>query len=88
MPFGNYGDFATNDEIVDFNKGLLRLLKKYNISKPKGRLITEEMLNITKNYLERVNELSTVTDDSKRILGAAVGKARQKLEYFLIAPSS
>ena len=83
MPFGNYGDFASNDEMVDFNKGLVRLLKKYNISKQKGRVMTEELMALTKDYINRVNELTTVTDDSKKVLKTAVDKVRTQLEYFL-----
>jgi len=88
MPFGNYGEFATNEEMVDFNNGLLRLLKKYNISKQKGRVITEELLDLTKDYMDRVDGLPGVTDDSKEVLGKAVNDARKKLEHFLVAPSS
>ena len=42
MSFGNYGEFASNDEMVGFDEAIVRLLKKYNISKLKGRAITED----------------------------------------------
>ena len=88
MPFGNYGEFATNDEMVGFDDAILRLLKKYNISKQKGRAITKELLDITKDYLQRVNALSNVTDESKKTLETAVLSVRKKLKTFLVAPSS
>jgi len=88
MPFGNYGGFATNNELVNFNKALLRLLKKYGISKQRGRTITEQLLAVTESYIPRVNNLSSVTDKSKAVLSSATTKARKQLEFFLIAPSS
>jgi len=88
MPFGQYGDFATNDELVDFSNALLRLLKKYGISKQRGRLLTEKLLAVTENYLERVNALETVTDNSKEVLSISVNKVRKLVEYFMTAPSS
>ncbi|VAW69748.1 hypothetical protein MNBD_GAMMA09-2307 [hydrothermal vent metagenome] len=88
MPFGNYGDFSTTDELVDLNSALLRLLKKYGISKQRGRGITEELLNITKDYIERVRGIPAVTEHSKKILSKSISKVRRQLEYFLVAPSS
>lgn len=87
MPFGNYGEFATNDEIVDFNTAIIRLLKHYNISKQKGRSITEELLELTHTYMERVDGLSEVSGDSKEVLATAISKVRKQLEYFLVTPS-
>jgi len=88
MPFGNYGDFATNDELVDFSKAILRLLKKYGISKQRGRVITEQLMAVTENYITRVENLLSVTDKSKTVLSTAITKARKQLEFFLVAPSS
>ncbi len=88
MPFGDYGGFATDGEMVGFNDAVSRLLKKYNISKVKGRAITEECLEVTKDYLQRVDALPGVTGDSKKILSNAVLSVRKKLEAFLVAPSS
>jgi serine/threonine-protein kinase HipA len=88
MPFGNYGEFATNNELVGFDEAILRLLKKYSISKPKGRAIIEELLDITKDYLQRVNALPNVTDESRKTLEKGVLYVRKKLEYFLLTPSS
>jgi hypothetical protein len=89
MPFGNYGEYATNDEdMVGFEEAISRLLKKYSISKPRGRLIVEESLEVTKDYLQRVDALENVNDDSKRILQDAVLFARKKLQKFLLVPSS
>ena len=87
MPFGDYGDFASNDEIVDFTTALIRLLKRYHISKKKGRAITAELLDQTSDYLDRVFELDEVSDAEKETLKVAVLDVRKKLEYFLIAPS-
>lgn len=89
MPFGNYGEYATNDEdTIGFEEALSRLLKKYSISKPRGRAIVEESLEVTKDYLQRVDVLQSVNDDSKRILRDAVLFVRKKLQKFLLVPSS
>lgn len=79
MPFGNYGELDTNDNPIDLNAAILRLSKNLGITRNALKEMLEEVLYVSRNYVQRLQSLSTLPDDNKTHLSKIILDMRTKL---------
>ena len=79
MPFGNYGELDASDKPVDFGTAVLRLSRNLGINRNALKDMLEEVLYVTRNYIQQLQSLSTLPKDNKDHLSAIILDMRTKL---------
>jgi len=66
MPFGDYAEFISGqEEPVKFHQAMGRFIKSCGITKTAYNEITSELLDVTKQYPDVINDLKTLPDRNK-----------------------
>ncbi len=84
MPFGNYGELDANDSPIDFNSAVLRLSKNLGVNRNALNEMLEDVLQVTADYEQRVQALSSLPDENKTHLSDITRSMRKKLNALLM----
>jgi len=80
MIFGGYGGFGKHDVMVGFQQAVHAFARSLEINKSQLKGLLDEVLQHTRHYVERINELNTLPDENKQQLTRVVAKTRSELE--------
>ena len=83
MPFGNYGELDSSGHPVDFGSALRQLSKNLGINQNSLKAMLEEVLDVTRDYPQRIQSLPSLPDENKTHLGAIIGEMKTKLTAVL-----
>ena len=80
MPFGDYGEIPEGSSTpIGFNAAIDRFANNCGLTKPQRQDTVTHLLEATRSYEMRVNELATVPDENKERLISRVQAVRDKL---------
>lgn len=79
MSFGDHGDVDEKGHPIHMPEGLARFAKTLGISKKILHDMVEEVLSVTKNYIDRVSDLTDLPDPNKQQLKKVVTRVRADL---------
>ncbi len=81
MSFGDYGDIIDN-KTIGFSEAMLRFTKAMGFNKNGLIDSIARLLQVTRNYHQRVQSLATLPDDYKNNLIAVTNRVRQQFQDF------
>ncbi len=84
MSFGNYGERDAHDKPIDLGTAILRLSKNLGINRNTRKDMIEEVLYVSRHYVQRIQSLSTLPDDNKTHLSTIILGMREKLATLVL----
>ncbi len=80
MPFGDYGELDASDTPINFPTAVLRLSKNLGINRNSLNDMIEDVLEVSRNYTQRIESLASLPEDNKIHLSGIVNNMRAKLK--------
>lgn len=83
MPFGGYGEYDANDQLVGFEQALMNFAKTLNISKASLHRLIDEMLHISTDFNASVMAIESLPSKNRLRLTQVTDKIRQQLQQLI-----